>query len=110
MTPAPIVNEDAICSPCEKRFYTVPSGCTLTGPSVEYFHCQPRKLSLDRIAQLTPKPKGHKVFSSFHVVHQEGELAKRLVHAPRVDGLGPPVHSYHMPKAQADPAVEEYNG
>jgi len=75
----------------------------ISGASVKYHHWG--GLSLERIAKLTPKPKGNERFSSIEVVHAGGPVAERLLAAPRIDASCP-VRVYELPETRCEPAAE----
>jgi hypothetical protein len=86
-----VAEDGAQCSPCDptapatSRYHARP-GLQISGASVKYHQWGGASaLSLDRIAKLTPKPKGHERFSTIEVVHAGGPDAERLLAAPRID-------------------------
>ena len=74
---------------------------TLSGHKLTYHSCDPASLTITRVAELTPKPKGCDKFSSIHLV--------RSATAPELPGLeSEDCHKYVLPHTSADP-VREYN-
>merc|ERR1719502_2501459 len=105
------MTETAQCAPCDETEQRLPKyhrnpGLQLGRPAVEY-HTLPAVPTIEWIAKLTPKPKGHTSFSTIEVVHQGGPLAERLASSPWLDHEVP-VRFYELPETHGDPTLE-YN-
>lgn len=106
------------CAPCDgfaspqvgqtSRFHQQ-AGTQLSSPCVKYHQVMPNlaSITLQTVAEKTPKPKGHAKFSTIEVVHQGGSLAHRLMNAPWLD-FEVPVRFYELQESDGDP-VREYN-
>jgi len=94
-----------VAAPASSRYHARP-GLQIASTTVKYHQFGgDATLTLDRIAKLTPRPKGHERFSTIEVIHTGGPIAERLLAAPRIDAACP-VRFYELPETHLDPTEE----